>query len=731
MDGSTAVPIALREARRWVVWRHLDGRKPPVGPDGRPLANWNEPTAWMSYEEALQVFAASDAVDGVGFVLGGGFGGIDLDEARDEVTNGLVERAANLLAILPTAYAEVSPSGKGIKLFCRASEGFVEVNFKTGAVDLRPSGYFCVTGEAIAPERTEVPEAKLNGILEWLGTSVEAKAREKAEPLAKRVAPGSQEPAMFREACRLRRLGYEPGEIGRMLWTLVEAGRFPNEPGREPWSREDCDAKARAVGKYDPKEDVRETTDPGCAEFFHDTHADGVAFDVESERWLIFDDVRWNPDRVDSIKLRLVESLRARRKLAIDNKDRSAALYKAENRIPQILTAARPYFPTHVTEYDRDPFLLGVTNGVVDLRTGTLRPGTPEDRISMQTAYPFNPEATCPLWEATVAGIFAKDGKPRADTVAYVQRALGYSITGDCREEIFFLCTGRLDNDEKSGRNGKGTIINTVAKILGDYAGDLGFSSLEWQRNSSGAGAATPDLAKLVHKRFVTASETNRGAYFNSARLKALTGRDAITARFLYREEFTFVPELKLWLSVNHPPKVDDDSLGFWKRPHVVEFPNTFVDTANDKTLKDRLMEEAEGILAWLVRGAVAWAESGLVPPPEVARAVEAYQDQQGDLPEFIEARCVEEPSAKSSFDDLRAAYLAWCRDERRRVSGPRDFGKQLRRLYGEPKQGRGESRRYYSGVGVRYAGNGHQEPGAGSQGGGGREPGSDDALPF
>ncbi len=686
----------------------------------------------MHYGEAVEVFRCSDKVDGIGFVLGTdptsgiSYGGIDLDEARDEATNGLVDRAAALLAAFPTAYAEVSPSGKGIKVFVRASEGFVEVNFKTGAVDLRPTGYFTVTGEAIAAERVDLPEIKLSGILEMLGTSTEAKAREKAAPLAKRVAPGSQEPAMFREAARLRRLGYEPPEIAKMLFTLVEEGRFPNEPGREPWTLADCEAKARAVAKYDPKEDVRETTDPGCAEFFHDTHADGVAFDVESERWLIFDDVRWNPDRVDRIKLRLVESLRARRKLALDNKDRSSALYKAENRIPQILTAARAYFPSHTTEYDRDPFLLGVPNGVVDLRSGGLRPGAPEDRISMQTLTNYTPDAPCPLWEATVAGIFAKDGVARPDTVAYVQRALGYSITGDCREEIFFLCTGRLDNDEKSGRNGKGTIINTVAKILGDYAGDLGFASLEYQRNGAGAGAASPDLAKLVHKRFVTASETNRGAYFNSARLKALTGRDAITARFLFREEFTFVPELKLWLSVNHPPKVDDDSLGFWKRPHVVEFPNTFVDAANDKTLKDRLMSEAEGILAWLVRGAVAWAESGLNPPPEVARAVETYQEQQGDLPEFVEARCVEEAGAKSSFDDLRAAYLSWCRDERRRITGPRDFGKQLRRLYGEPKQGRGETRRYYVGVGVRYQDTRAQEPGAGE-----REPGSDDGTPF
>ena len=200
----------------------------------------------------------------------------------------------------------------------------------------------------------------------------------------------------------------------------------------------------------------------------------------------------------------------------------------------QILREAVPLFGVRVTAFDNDPWFLGVPNGVVDLRTGELRGGRPEDYITMQATYPYDPGAKCPLWEETVAQVFALEGKRRPEFVSYVQRALGYSLTGDCREEVFFLTTGNLDDDTKSGANGKGTIINTVAHVLGDYAENLGFSSLEWQHNRGGAGSATPDLAKLLHKRFVTASETNKGATFNAARIKALTGRDPITARELY-----------------------------------------------------------------------------------------------------------------------------------------------------------------------------------------------------
>jgi len=712
IDAQTPVPQALREARRWVVWKHLDGRKPPVGADGRPLEGWNDPASWMSYDEAVEVFANAE-VDGIGFVLGGGFGGLDLDDCRDPETGELDAKARALLAAYDDAYAEVSPSGKGIKLFGRISGARVQLewNARSGAADLKSSGYFCVTGDAAGPGRL-LPELKLEPILELLGATVAAGTEKKAAPLPKIVPTGSQEPAMFREASRLRRLGWATEEITNALWGLVQSGRFPNETGREPWTREDCERKARAVEKYEAAADTFETTDPGCSEYLKATHGEALRYDVDARKWLIFDDTRWRPDAEEEVKRRLLESIRARRRGASDDKAKLTALIRVENRIPQILAAAVPYFPAHTVDFDTDPWLLGVPNGVVDLRTGELRGGAPEDGITMQTRVPYNPDAKAPLWEETVRTIFAREGKDQPDFMRYVQRALGYSITGKCNEEVFFLCTGRLDATERNGRNGKGTLINTIAWILGDYAEDLGFKSLEWSKFDGGAGAASPDLAKLIHKRFVTASETNPTAYFNSARIKGLTGRDPITARKLYGNEFTFQPELKLWLSVNHPPRVQDDSLGFWSRPHVVEFPNTFAKTA-DRTLKDRLLEESEGILTWLVRGALDWARYGLEAPERVHTAVVAYQAQQVELTDFIEAEVVKAKDAEVTFADLRAAYLKWAERERvRRVLGPKDFGKQLRTALGvDPEErcyrdkGKVVHARVFPGIGLRSHG--------------------------
>ncbi len=715
----TGVPGAMREAKRWVTWCHLDGRKPPCDAEGKPC-DGSDDAAWLTYEDAWTRWRDCDPVDGIGFVVGAGFTMLDLDDCRQE-DGTLDHRALAVLDLVPTAYAEVSPSGKGVKVFGSGGPGWLELNFRDPThvrVERKGAGYGCVTGEALEG-RTAMVELPLEAVAQTFGAHVSEEAgRKVAPPLAHTVPPGSQEPAMFREAARLRRLGWEVPEITAALWGLVKAGRFPNEPGREAWTEEDCRRKAESVARYDKTGDTHPITDPGGAEFFHATAASEARYDVDRERWLLFDDVRWNPDVLAHVRLRVVDSVRARQRQAVGDTDRLKALVRVENRVPQILTAAEPLFATRVCEYDTDPWLLGVPNGVVDLRTGELRGGRPEDGITMQAAFPYNPKAEAPLWEQTVAQVFALNGAPRAEFVAYVQRALGYSCTGDCREEVFFLATGLLEDDAKSGANGKGTLLNTVTYVLGDYASNLGFASLEWQRNGSGAGAASPDLAKLIHKRFVTASETNKGAQFNSARIKALTGRDPITARFLYGEEFTFRPELKMWLSVNHPPRVNDDSIGFWRRPHVVVFPNTFA-ASPDQTLKDRLLAEGPGILTWLVRGALAWQQGGLNPPPEVRDAVLAYQQQQGDLPDFLDDRCTLAPEARATFGELRDAYLKWCASEHRRAVGAREFGRRLRGRFGEPKRANSAaSALQYPGVGLRSDVEG-------------RELGTDDDLPF
>jgi putative DNA primase/helicase len=294
--------------------------------------------------------------------------------------------------------------------------------------------------------------------------------------------------------------------------------------------------------------------------------------------------------------------------------------------------------------WDSDPWLLGVANGVVDLRTGNLRPGTPEDRITLHTDISFDPDAQCPRWIRFQAEVFDDD----SELIAYVRRAVGYSLTGETSEQSFFCNHG-------DGANGKTTFLNAVRHVFGDYASNLPFSAFELTARS----AISNDVATLPGKRFVTAIETDESARLNEARIKALTGGDLITARRLYGEYFTFKPLAKFWLAFNHRPLVSDDSHGFWRRVHLIPFVRQFNPQA-DPGLEVTLRTEAPGILAWAVRGCIEWQAQGLNPPAIVVAATQAYREESDPVRVFIEDRCVLHPKAYVRVAVLWQAFVDW-----------------------------------------------------------------------
>jgi putative DNA primase/helicase len=304
----------------------------------------------------------------------------------------------------------------------------------------------------------------------------------------------------------------------------------------------------------------------------------------------------------------------------------------------------------------------------------------------MRVSIPYDERARCPEWEAKLLEIFGGD----TEMVGYFQRAVGYSLSGDCREECLFVCHG-------DGANGKGTTMNTVAWVLGDYADDLPFSAFELHARSS----IPNDIAKLVGKRFVTASESGE-VRLNEARVKALTGRDPITARFLHREFFTFQPAAKFWLATNMRPVVRDDSEGFWRRIHLIPFAQSFVGR-EDKTLKDRLRDEAQGILAWIVRGCLAWQREGLNPPSAVLHATDEYRREQQQLGRFMDTRCIVDATQSIRAETLFHAYRHWCDSVREGVEyNQTTFGKAIKSRFRFEERNR---RIVYIGIGLRSQG--------------------------
>lgn len=321
-------------------------------------------------------------------------------------------------------------------------------------------------------------------------------------------------------------------------------------------------------------------------------------------------------------------------------------------------------------QLDGKPWLLPCANGVVDLRTGLIRPGDPNDLLTLAAPVPF-PEGVeeylatgenspCPLWEGFIPEIM-DDDQGRA---AYLMRLFGYGITGLVREHVFAVLFGH-------GRNGKGTLIETLSAVLGPLASPVPAELLLDQGRASNPAGPSPHLMALRGLRLAFCSETDQGRRFSASRVKWLSGGDTLTGRSPHdRQPTTFPPSHLLCLATNHKPRADAQDFAFWSRLHLIEFALSYVERPIakherkiDKSLPERLLKEGPGILAWLVRGCLEWQKQGLNPPPSVLAATAEYRQSEDDLFAWIEERCIEAAdatvTAKAAYQSFRDWWIA------------------------------------------------------------------------
>lgn len=356
---------------------------------------------------------------------------------------------------------------------------------------------------------------------------------------------------------------------------------------------------------------------------------------------------------------------------------------KSLGRARRVLELARSRLPIRAEQWDTYPWLLGTAEGVIELRTGNLRPGRPTDflRTIIPTKWRGLDEPA-PRFELFLSEVFA--GRPeqaRTELIAFLQRALGYGITGNVREHIFLLFYG------EEGRNGKDTLMSILKHVLGDTVGAVSHDVLISNGRNPSPGAATSHLCRLQGKRIAWANETSQGARFDVGQVKNLTGGSAITARELYGSEFSFEPSHLLVLLTNHKPHADASDAAFWERLCPVIFNQRFVDQPaqpnerkRDTTLHAALGAEASGILAWLVRGCLNWQKLSLDIPTEVRQARLDYLEEEDTLGDFIRECCVLDPKASISASQLYAAYKTWATDSGYRMPSSKVFGMQMKK---------------------------------------------------
>lgn len=308
--------------------------------------------------------------------------------------------------------------------------------------------------------------------------------------------------------------------------------------------------------------------------------------------------------------------------------------------------------------------LATVSGQLIDLSNGSVRPVEPNDRVTITTAVPFDASVRCDRWRRFIREIANDD----AELETLIRRALGYTITADISEQVFFVNIG-------TGSNGKSTLQEQMAFILGSYARALPFSILRQDRDARGVQA---ELAQLPGVRFAPASEVSENVHVDEGRLKSFTGGDTVSAAHKFGRPFTFRPVFKLWLSLNHRPRVSDRSHGFWRRTVLIPFERTF---DIDKTLEPQLRDEAPGILAWLVEAALEWRQHGLPRPAAAEVAKTDWRDSEDVIGQWAAFALVAAPAGRLGATTAYDAFVAWANAERmaeRDRPGRRTFGEWM-----------------------------------------------------
>ena len=422
-----------------------------------------------------------------------------------------------------------------------------------------------------------------------------------------------------------------PGLRGKLAGFWDWSGRLDDEAAREEFNRTDLGNSARLVAH----------------------HGADLRYCYPWGSWLIWDGRRWSLDESGEIHRRAKRTVREIYREAADEADdnRRAALGKhakaseAENRIQAMISLAKSEVPIMPAAMDRDPWLLNVESGTVDLRTGELREHRRDDLIT-RLAGEYDPEASTSTWTATLERVL-----PSPEVRAFFKRLCGYAISGDVSEHVLPILYG-------TGANGKSTVLNALLEAAGEYGMQAAPDLLIAKR-----GAHPTEVADLFGMRFVTSIEVEDGRRLAESLVKTLTGGDRVRARRMRQDFWEFSPTHKVFMAVNHKPQVRGNDNAIWRRIRLLPFEQTIPPAEQDKKLPEKLRAETAGILAWTVEGCLEWQRTGLKAPDEVRKATGGYREEMDTLAGFFEDRLVFGSKLMTPSSHLYKSYQTWCGD--------------------------------------------------------------------
>jgi len=738
------IPVELRRSDQWVVWK-IEER---TGKDKKPVkakvpysartgekASTKDPDTWSSYEKAICA-VRNFGMDGIGFVFteNDPYVGIDLDNAIHE--DGTIGLDQGKLVERLDSYTETSQSGSGLHIIVKGETPGGQALKKGDAfgpghgLEIYETGrYFIMTGNRLEsfPEDINEDAGTLDALFRQFKSEVEtvspavcsseavllqdgeiiekAKSAKNGEKFQKLWNGDCSDYSSQSEAdealcCLLAFWTKDPGQIDRMFRSsgLVRP-KWDERHGRETYGEMTINNALQLVTKGYQK--LASTavehalTDLGNADRFASDWKQKLKYCRNLGGWHHWDGIRWRKDETgkavrlakDTVRRIFIEAAEQtdpekRKQIA-----KHAMASQNRARVVALLEMAESELAFTTRELDVATILLNCENGLLDLRTGKLHPHSPDHMVSKVTGATYRPDINpSGLWSQFLNDIF----NGNTGLIRFVQKAVGYSLTGETTEQCLFILYGE-------GANGKSTFLEAVGYALGDYAATASPETFLLTKNHKNIG---DDIAALKGSRFVATSETARGRQWDESRVKHLTGGDTLTCRKLYGDYFDYKPTWKIWMATNHKPHFDTDNEALFRRIRLIPFTVAIPLEKQDKNLLEKLRVHAPEILAWAVEGALLWQNEGLESPAAVLFATDGYRREQDSLGRFLDEECIKGEGREVKISAFKSRYEEWCDETGERKMPRGQIGRYL--LKQGIEKHRTKEARYFQGVGLR-----------------------------
>ncbi len=534
-------------------------------------------------------------------------------------------------------------------------------------VDIRTDGGLVVSPPSIHPSGNSYewvnPDAEIlpfpNELIELFVLNAASKSKrteDRGLPLEERAIEGSRNYTLFKAASAMQGLGFSEELIRE---TIIKQNDLLASPLTE---KELNDTVFASVFKYGISAEIRGLSDYDNALRMRDLYGKDLIYVPEEKEWLRYNGKHWEND-VECNNLRekfIAMANTIPREVPQPSEDDKESMEAFKRRVNYALSCrdnvrfngALPSMCSlmhkSLLDFDSHNNLLCLRNGVLDLKANTLLPHNPNYFMRVMSDVDYLPGATSTLWDSYLNDVFGDDDELRR----YVQKAAGYTLSGDNNEKAFFIIKG-------DSNSGKSVFLNVIGHVLGGFYKKANIETFLYKSGST--GSARPDLASMVNKRVVVASETNDGDRFDEKLIKDITGGEPLTCRDLYKSEITYKPTFKIWLSTNTLPAVRDDSNGVWNRVKVIPFNNVIPDDKIDIHLTDKLKNDASAILNWCIEGYQMYLREGLTEPNSLKEQIEVYREENDVFGAFINDCFILDDSARIERGALFDIFNDWC----------------------------------------------------------------------